>query len=328
MLKKLSYLMAIAVLAAAGCTDPDSAPTITFETLGIGAFPFLEELKTAEFDLANLSGSAYEMDVSFIDNAGGNDVAQYNIYVSFNDNNPDNGTITFPSTLFKSFTPSDFAPLGEKGNLGLTVRIPFSEVAAFVGAGAPGAVVSGDRFRFRTEIIKADGTPFSSANSTPAITSSFGGIWNFDVTATCPLPNTAFVGNYRLSYGFVYDQFALFGAPVQALGNPPLDLVVELGLVAGSTTRRTYDVGTTVNPGYMFNAAVSTLEFACDVVRTTPIDSGAGCGTGTIAAVQTGVATFDLNDDTTWTIEFSEYGARDGGCGVAAMNYSLVFTKQ
>lgn len=328
MLKKLSYLMAFAVLAAAGCTDPDAAPTITFETLGIGAYPFLEELKTAEYDLANLSASAYEMSVSFNDNAGGNDVAQYNIYVEFDDNNPDNGTVTFPSALFKSFTPSDFAPTGDKGNLGLTVRIPFTEVAAFVGAGAPNAVISGDRFLFRTEIVKADGRTFSSSNSTPAIVNSFGGIWNFNVTATCPLANTAFVGNYALSYGFVYDQFALFGAPVQALGNPPLNIVVELGLVAGSTTRRTYDVGTTVNPGYMFNAAVSTLEFACDVVRTTPIDSGAGCGVGTIAAVQTGVATFDLNNDSTWTIEFADFGARDGGCGVPAMNYSLVFTKQ
>ncbi|MTB51807.1 hypothetical protein [Lewinella sp. W8] len=327
MLKKSLFLLAACAIVLTGCTDEELAPVVTQDTLLFGAFPRLQELRAAEFDLADLAGSAYSMTVDFVDNAGGDLVGQYNVYVAFDDNNPDNGDLSTETMLWKSFTAADFSAQST-GNLGLDVEIPFSEIAAFVGAGNAGDVISGDRFLFRTEIVHSDGRVFSSDNSTPAITNAFGGIWNFNVNATCPLADDQFAGDYAVEYGTVYDEFALFGAPVQALGNPPLNLTVTLGLVSGSTTRRVFNVGTTVNPGYGFGASDTTLEFACDIVTSTAIDSGAGCGGGSIAAVQVAADPFDLNDDSTWTINYVEYGDNDGGCGVAAMEYSLVFSKQ
>lgn len=310
-----------------GCKDEDAAPVIVFDELEVGAFPFLNELKTAEFDLADLSGSAYEMDVYFVDGVGGVNVAQYNVFVAFDDNNPDNGDLSTESALFKSFTPSDFAALGDKGNLGLTVSIPFSEVAAFVGAGNDGDVISGDRFQFRTEIITTGGTNFNSVNSTAAVTNAFGGIWNFNVNATCPLDNAAFAGDYAIEYGSVYPVFALFGADVQPFG-PTIGRTVTLGLVAGSTTRRSFNYGTYLEPGYGFSTTDITLEFACDIVTSSNIDSGAGCGGGSIQASQEGVASFDLTDDSTWTIEYNDF-APDGGCAPSQTSnpFSVVFTK-
>ena len=322
----LSLLTLFVLLS--GCKDASLAPVVTQETLGFGAFPFLSELRSGEFDLANLGSSAYEMDVYFVDNAGGDDVAQYNLYVSFDDNNPDNGSIGGERMLFRSFRPGDFAPLGEDGNLGLTVRIPFSEVAGFVGAGNAGDVVSGDRFQFTSEVVKADGRVFSADNSTPAVTNAFGGIWNFNVTATCPLDDAAFAGAYSVEYGYVYDEFLLFNQPVQALGNSPLNRTVTLELVPGSTTRRSVDLITYVAPGYNLYSGPTVLTFSCDVVTSAAIDAGTGCGGGNIQATQTGTASFDLNDDASWTIEYSDYGATDGGCGVEAKDFSLVFTKQ
>lgn len=327
MLKKVLFLFAAAAILTTGCADPEKGPILTQETLLFGAFPFLNELKTAEFDLADLSGSAYEMDVYFVDNEGGTAVAQYNLYVSFDDNNPDNGDLSTPSTLYKSFGPSDFSTLGSKGNLGMTVRIPFSEIASFVGAGAAGAVVSGDRFQFRGEIRHSDGRVFSSANSTPAIVNAFGGIWNFNVNATCPLVSSDFAGAYKVRYGTVYDAFPLFGAPVQPFGPAPLSLDVTLSTVSGSTTRRSLNFGPYLRPGYNFGTSDVTLEFACDKVTSTNINSGAGCGGGSIQASQTGVAAFTLADDTTWEIEYLDFKP-DGGCGVSEMPFSLVFTKQ
>jgi len=332
MLKKLSFLLAACLIVMTGCKDDELAPVIIFNELEIGAFPFLNELKTAEFDLADLAGSAYEMDVYFVDGEAGAKVAQYNIFVTFDDNNPDNGTIDANEMLYRSLTPSDFAPLGDKGNLGTTVRIPFSDVAAFVGAGADGAVISGDRFQFRTEIVTTSGTTFNSVNSTPAVTNAFGGIWNFNVNATCPLSDDQFTGNYALEYGSVYDAFPLFGAMVQPFGptigsDPGNPNPVTLSTVAGSSTRRSFNYGVYLVPGYKFSTSDITLEFACDVVTSSNIDSGAGCGSGTIQAAQDGVATFDLDDDSTFTIEYLDFNP-DGGCGVSPIGFSVVFTKQ
>lgn len=327
MLKKVFFLLAAACVVMSSCVDPDSAPVITQDNLLFGAFPFLNELKTGEFDLADLSGSAYEMDVYFVDNSQGSLVAQYNVYVAFDDNNPVPSDLSSERTLFKSYGPSDFAALGDKGNLGVTVSIPFTEIANFVGAGSVGDVISGDRFQFSTEIVHEDGRVFSSTNSTPAVTNAFGGIWDFNVNATCPLPNTAFAGDYNVQYGYVYDVFPLFGADVQPFG-PVLDATVTLGLVAGSTTRRSFNFGAYLLPGYGFGSADVVLDFACDVVTSTAVDSGAGCGGGSIAAVQVNSASFDLANDSTWTIEYEGFGPNDGGCGVADVKpWSVVFTK-
>jgi hypothetical protein len=329
MLKKLSFLLAACLIFATGCVDEDAGPVINFDGgLALGAFPRLQQLDFAEFDLADLTGSVYQHTVDFVDGNASADVSEYIISVSFDDNSPDNGDLSTDFAEFDRINVQNITDVdADSGNKSFTLTIPFSAVAAFVGAGAEGDVVSGDRFQFRTELVKTDGRIFNSVNSTPAVTNAFSGIWNWNVNATCPLADDAFVGDYAITYGYVYDEFLLFGAPVQALGNPPLDLTVTLGTVSGSTTRRGFDIGTTVNPGYGFGAAPMTLEFACDVVTSSNIDSGAGCGGGSIAAAQMNVATFDLTDDATWTIEYADFGANDGGCGAAQVDYSLIFTK-
>ena len=320
-------MLAIVAVVFSGCKDDELAPVVTQETLLFGAFPFLQELRAGEFDLANLSSSAYEMDVYFVDNAAGQDVAEYRVFVSFDDNNPGNGDLSTERTLFKSFTASDFTAMGPDGNLGLTVRIPFSEVAAFVGAGNDGDVVSGDRFQFTTEVEKNDGRVFSSDNSTPAVTNAFGGIFNFNVNATCPLDDSFFTGTYSVAYGEVYDQISLFGAPVQAIGDLT-GFTVELSTVAGSTTRRSFSLGDRVwLPGYGFGPGNMEFDFACDIVTSTDIIGGASCdGSGTLGASPVGPADFSLSDDSSITFEYNDFAV--GGCRGETLPYSLVFTKQ
>ena len=329
MLKKLSFLVAAALIMATGCKDEDSGPVIDFDTLStssesLGAFPRLQSLDFAEFDLANLNSSVYQHTVDFVDGNSSNDVATYRILVAFDDNNPDNGDNTTDFAVYREVDVQAQSTDPETGNKSYTLTIPFADVAAFVGAEATD-IISGDRFQFRTEVVKNDGRVFNSVNSTPAVTNAFGALWNFNVNATCPLADDAFTGDYAIEYGYVYDQFPLFGAPVQPFG-PTIDRTVTLSTVAGSTTRRSFNYGTYLVPGYGFGTSDITIEFACDIVTTTNIDSGAGCGGGSIQASQIGAAPFDLSDDSTWTIEYSDFSP-DGGCGVAPVDFSVVFTK-
>ena len=326
MLKKISIYFAIVALFA-GCADEDLAPLVTFDSLSIGAFPRLQELRTGEFDLANLGTSSYEMVVDFVDNAGGQDVTEYRLFVSFDDNNPDNGDNSTEFEMFRAYPASEFTVQGDDGNLGVVVNLPFTDLAAFVGVDGAD-VISGDVFRVRAELEKTDETVFTEVNSTPAVINAFGGIFNFNILATCPLPDDAFVGDYVLTYGEVYDAFELFGSVVTPLGEQPFSKTVTLATIPGSTTRRTFAIGPYLVPGFNFDAGTVTLNFACDNVTSTDIDSGgAACTTGSLSAAQIGIAEFDLNDDSTWTINFNDF-ADDGGCGVAEMPFSLVFTKQ
>jgi len=328
MLKKIAFLLAACVVMATGCTDEEAGPIINFDGgLALGAFPRLQQLDFAEFDLADLQGSVYQHTVDFVDGNSSQDISEYRILIAFDDNNPDNGDNSTDFVVWDAMTVdvqaiNDVDP--ETGNKVYTLTIPFSAAANFVGV-APEDVISGDRFQFRTELLKTDGRVFNSVNSTPAVTNAFRGIWNWNVNATCPLDNEAFAGDYAIEYGYVYDAFPLFGADVQPFG-PTIGRTVTLATVSGSTTRRVFNYGAYLLPGYGFGTGDITLTFACDVVTSSNIDSGAGCGDGSIQASQTGVATFDLDDDSTWTIEYNDFDP-NGGCGPAPIGFSVVFSK-
>ncbi|SEQ81354.1 hypothetical protein [Neolewinella agarilytica] len=330
MLKKLSFLLAACLIVMTGCKDDELAPVIIFNELEVGAFPFLNELKTGEFDLADLAGSAYEMDVYFVDGQAGANIAQYNVYVTFEDNNPSNGDESSTAeALFRSYVPSDFETIGDKGNLGTNVVIPFLDAATAAGVDADN-VLSGDRFQFRTEIVTTTGTTFNSVNSTPAVTNAFGGLWNFNVTATCPLADDVFVGSYNVSYGYIYDPFVIFGRTIQGWLPAPMDQNVTLELKAGSTTVRSFGTQYLV-PSDLTSDITIDLTFSCDVVTAVSSDSGVRCSGAGWRPIQINTASFDLNDDSTFTIEFRDWGSdeNNGGCGnIAAQEYSVVFVKQ
>lgn len=316
MMKKLGLLAVAGVLVLAACKDESLAPVATFDTLSIGAFPRLVQLTTGEYDLANLSNSSYVYEVDFVDGEAGQDIAKYDIYVSYDDRNPENGTDSKPRQLFKSFAPSDFRP-GPNGNLGLALNIPANDLVQFFGLD-PAKFLPGDRFRFRTEVTKEDGRVFSNDNSTSAIGNAFSGYFNFDATLTCPLKNSFMAGEYKVEY--------VGDAPEHGFGftlgkNPPN---VTLKPVAGSSTRRTFTVNYLPDIGGF--SRTFTLDFACNKVRLLTLDTGLACAGGSISLKQTEVTPFDLSDDSTLTLKITDF-ATDGGCGIAPTPFTIKLTK-
>ena len=102
---KNKFYLFVGLILLAGCSaDPALGPIITVETAEVGAFPRTVELKVGEYDLMDLAGSSYLHDIDFRSIDGGNNVANYIINVSFDDNNSSNGDDSTTPIEFKNFT--------------------------------------------------------------------------------------------------------------------------------------------------------------------------------------------------------------------------------
>ncbi len=296
------------------------------EQTTLGAFPKLVSVETDFFDFRDLENATYAHSVDFIDGAKGRDVSEYRIYLSYEPLGQE-GTML---ELFRTVTSQEFITRPETEQIGFDLVIPFPEVAAFLGVDDLSDFSLEDEFNFRTEIVKFDDVVFSSINSTPVITNAFEGIWNFEVTPSCPLQEDMFVGEYQVTYGYTYSRPDIFGDGLRAFG-PIFDRTVLLSLTDDPLVRRfDYGVYLSMNSISLINDIF--LKFSCEGLIHTPIDSNVGCGDGNLGAIQNGVATYDPDNDSTFTIELIDLPPQfDGGCFGAGfgteLRYSLVFTK-
>ena len=70
------------------------------------------------------------------------------------------------------------------------------------------------------------------------------------------------------------------------------------------------------------------IDFACDVVFMNTINPGVGCGGGAITVEQASPNgdPFDIEDDSSFKLNLIDF-ATDGGCGVASIPFTIVFSK-
>lgn len=317
-MKKLSIIIAAGLLMMTACKDDELSPIITFDKAGKGAYVRLLSLVSGEYDLANFASSAFAYEVEFVDEAQGNNVSTYDIYVSFDDNSPGNGDNSKAETLFSSFGQGDFGS-SSRGYKSMAVSLPLSEAASKLGL-AEADLTAGDFFVYRTELVLTDGRVFTKANSTAAVNgSAFQGFFDFDAKCTCPLPDEKFSGAYQIEY--VSHSAGPFGAIFGA--SPP---VVTLRTVSGSTTLREFD-WTYLPDTYVFDGQTWRFDFVCTEMQLNTMDSGVGCGGGSITMEQDGPLPVDITDDSSFEWNFIEY-ANDGGCGVDPNPVTIRFVKQ
>jgi len=300
MSKYYYYILGLIFLASCSA-DPELAPIISIDNAQIGAFPRTVNLMSGEYDLMNLSSSAYLHDIDFRSEDAGANVASYRVFVSFVDNNPDNGDDSSPESLVQDFGQSDFSD-GPDGNKALTLNFPFSEMAALTGVPLDN-VAPGDRFAFRTELELSDGRLFTAANTESTIFGpAFRAFFDFNVNATCPLPDDMFVGAYAVSF-------------VQGPGNPwgtgLREANVTLALVPGSSTLRAVNDAVVIDAFGGFPLPLQ-IDFVCDVVQWLDANPGVGCGAAGIFYNAGEAQPVDIGDDSVITLEYSEDG---GDCG-------------
>ena len=315
-MKNLLYLLLVAVMLLPSCADEELGPTLTFDIAGKGAYVKLLNESARLLDLANLSTASYDYTVEFVDIDMGRTVSQFDIDVRFADNNPANGDNTAGVQTLKTITSFNTSP---RGFAGADVSVTLTELLSLFGLSAD-QLRANDQFVFETKITTQDGAVFGAANSTAAVNgAAFGGHFAFTLTATCPLPESLFVGNYALTYEDPGNQ--AFG--VEPLGAPG---TVSLGIVG--PTVRSFDFTYLEAGGFGQPPSAYPLVFICDQVQTGDIDTGLGCGAGSIGITASGtVFPQDITDDSVIRVGGTEW-IPDGGCGVGAADLIIVLTKQ
>jgi len=244
-------------------------------------------------------------------------VANYIVYVAFDDNDASNGDLSSASRIeYRNFTQADF---GDSGNdtRSLTLNFPFTDVASAVGV-AIADISPGDRFQFTTELILDDGRVFTADNTESTIFGpAFRAFFDWNVNATCPLPDDLFVGAYAMSYPDAYE------GPWAGAGGRAVEETVTLSLVPGSTTTRTWTLG--VLPRFGPFGTTFTLEWVCDIVTLqADVNVGVGCGSPSIFIKQGTPTPADITADGSIDINWVEDG---GGCGYAYAERAIL-TKQ
>ncbi len=314
------YLLYIALGFFAFACENEDLQVLTFETAEKGAFVRLVSLnQDLLIDPSNISGSAIDMDVDFVDPENGATIQDFDIFLTFEDLTPENGDNSKAEVQIRDFTSGDFST-SELGNMGVSVDIPASEMLQALGL-AEADLSATDRFRVRSEIIDDQGRVFSADNSSPPISNfmdAFNSAFRYNLNVACPVADDFYSGTYAVEYvtppnpgGFG----PIFGDPA-----PPVTLV------AGGSTVRSFDF--TYLPGIGGFAQTITFDLLCNITRVRLRDTGLGCGSGAITigpGSEDGI--MSLTDDSEITITLINY-VTDGGCGVGAYENVIRLVKQ
>lgn len=321
---KYIIMVAIGAMILGSCADEEKAPVVTFESAKIGAYiRFVSQAGNAEFDLANASASQFSYCVDFVSLEGGTLVNEYIVDAQFFDNTPGNGNNSKARTQFVSVPSASFAT-SERGNPGTCVDVSLSGVLSSLGLSLD-QVSAGDQFTLFGKVKTEDGSEYTSNNTTATVRGgAFAGFFDVNVSATCPLEATQFVGDYALTYE---------GAVGTGYGVPFDPQTVTLRTVSGSSTKRSFSA--VYLPGIGgFGPYTSTIDFVCDKVDFLGMTSGIGCGQGSIALGPVKDAdgfnvspAVDINDDSSFKVILDEGFMTSGCASLSTTQTTLVFTK-
>ena len=291
-------LVGVMMTLVSSCADETKQPIITFDQATKGAYVKLLSETPPVLDLANLGSASYSYDVEFVDFEQGDLVSVYELFVSYVDNNPDNGDNSQGNTLWKSVSASEFGS-SDRGFKSTSVAVTLTELLTLFGLSSDD-LLPNDQFVFDTNIILQDGSLYGAENSSAAVNgSAFAGHFDYALTATCPLSDNLFVGDYELSY-------------VEGPGNP-WATGVRVGTVTlqlnGNPTKR--DINVIVIDAFGGFDMTAELEFVCDVVQWNSVTPGVGCGND-ILYNNNGTMPQDITNDSEIIVGYFEDG---GDCG-------------
>lgn len=299
------------ILLFSACADEELGPVVTFDTAGKGAYVKLVEVTSpVDYDLAKFNTTSYDYRVEFVDIENGQKIEAYDIRVGYQDNTPVNGDVSKALVPIKSFTKSDFS-VNENGNPGISVSFKLADVAAVLGI-AESEMSGADFVTFSASVTTDDGDTFSSANSSAAVNgTAFKSHFAWTVKLNCPLEDSQFSGTYEMSY--VQGGESPVGG-VEIFGPEGQEVTVSVK----SATKRSIMLTYIPALGIGNTAVPVNFEFVCSVVvPDNNQSSGLRCATGILLGQPKAadLATFNLNDDSSFDLALIEDPTDDCGAG-------------
>ncbi|MBZ9651509.1 hypothetical protein [Psychroflexus montanilacus] len=317
LLSKISLVAALAFMV--GCSDTDRPIDELFDGTTRGTVLKTVESETSlEFNVGveNLVTIAAEV----IDQRG-QDFEKVDVFMSFRDNNPEDGDESRDEALFTTINPGDFDNSGEYPKLNLQ----FTEVDVnnFFDL-TEEDYTGGDRFNVRLELVMNDGRVFTSTNANNVVTGGpfFRSPFQYNINVTCFIPEDYFVGEYTVEQ-ISEQQNPFFGGNGPAFDSEPQTVNIER---SGAQRIFTYNYF----PESFASEITITLDLICGEIFVQGTGSGLACAAGAPAIGQSSPevpSTFDLENDQEILLDLLDFEP-DGDCGTGGYLVNLRFTKQ
>lgn len=318
MIKKSSFFFIISLFLITSCADEELAPIIDFSNLQFGAYVRALSSDNASFDLENPGSATFNYAVEFVDIERGATVQSYSVSVGFKDNSPSNGDSSKGEQLWKTFSSSEFST-SANGYASLETSVSLSELTSLLGLDSDD-LFARDEFEFTSEITTSEGVTHNSGNSSATVNgSAFAGFFDFDISLFCGIPDSDFVGEYTLTY-----EETPTGGLGPAFGETPGTVTLARTSASGRSFTVTYLPGSDNE-----NEITFAFELLCNITEVATIGTGLSCVTGTEATItqsEEGFGSFDIDNDSSLTLNFTEF-AKDGGCSQDAAEIKIKLTK-
>ena len=322
-MKKILSLCAI-VIVLLSCSSDDKPIDFVFENITYGSF--IRTLNFAPADLvAGDSSSKFSVLLEQQDFEDGGLLEAMHVYVSFIDNNPDNGVNNTQEAFLTTYQASDF----EQGPVGLprlTLEYSYLDLLNITGLSMSQTVCK-DQFSIRVEVELTDGRKFSvgsGASCIIAYQTYFSSPYRYLVNIVEPAPEDLFTGMYR--YTSVLD------GPFGSTFGPPQ--IVEITAGAQRNVREIRFFGTPESPTngaprpFYFSLVCDQAVFWENQLRKTNANCSEGANDILLGPDSVNATITPLEDSVfeLWIVE--GYLGFDGSFGFGTQPSRLRFDKQ
>jgi hypothetical protein len=158
-----TFILSVALISA--CRD-DALSPVPFDevTTSYGAYVKETNVASGSFNLYDLPSSNFKVSLQIYDAQQGENFESLDIYVSFDDNTEDNGTVDLPEVKLLSVSASQFSKDGTSGLPAYELTITADQAMSAVGVSSDD-IAGSDVFNFRQVLNLKDGRAYTTTNT-------------------------------------------------------------------------------------------------------------------------------------------------------------------